>query len=547
MATDRSSAHENEPDDYPQVRPAKFPQAAPEPVGPSEPIVIPRRELLAVAIWTIVADLTIFRAYGFSGPAVFFAATIPILLLRHHFKKPTRATWLCSGLLGLIVARLLWSGSGWAVFTGMVLVAALAIAAAGFVPMVIESLLVMLRSLGDGAVRVMAYRIPVRKRSATTIGPTVASIVLPLLAALIFAAIFVLANPSLRDLVGEKLNLAGNFVWGYFRTLSFWEILFCLVALLVGAGLIQPRFPDYRFGPLDEAPAAVIKDFQNPLHSAYRNTLVTLIALFAIYLGYEFMTLWRRDFPPGFYYAGYAHQGAAWLTVALALATVMLSWIFSGETLRDRRTYQLKRLAWGWSIANFLLALAVYHRLSIYVGYNGMTRLRIVGFFGISLVVIGFCLVLFKIRHDRGFWWLLRAQLLAFAMAVLTYSLFPVDYVAHRYNAWRVAASDLHPSVMIVVKPIDDEGMLPLIDLSNRCEHDPIIRDGVLALLARRQEEIESRNDASRWHWTRFQGASSVLYRALKSNELRWASYTDDEVLRSETIERFRIHAMKWY
>jgi len=60
---------------------------------------------------------------------------------------------------------------------------------------------------------------------------------------------------------------------------------------------------------------------RSPLYSAYRNTLMTLIVLFTIYLVFEFITLWRREFPPGFYYAGYAHQGAAWLTFALALAT----------------------------------------------------------------------------------------------------------------------------------------------------------------------------------------------------------------------------------
>ena len=49
------------------------------------------------------------------------------------------------------------------------------------------------------------------------------------------------------------------------------------------------------------------------VYPAFRNTLLTVIALFAAYLVFEFKTLWFRVFPEGFYYSGYAHQGAAWL------------------------------------------------------------------------------------------------------------------------------------------------------------------------------------------------------------------------------------------
>ncbi len=101
-------------------------------------------------------------------------------------------------------------------------------------------------------------------------------------------------------------------------------------------------------------------------------------------------TLWGREFPRGFHYSGYAHEGAAWLTLALAMATAGLSLVFAGRTLADPRLAVLRR--WGnvWAIQNLLLAVAVYHRLHIYIGFNGMTRMRTVGIFGISCVVAGF-------------------------------------------------------------------------------------------------------------------------------------------------------------
>ena len=119
--------------------------------------------------------------------------------------------------------------------------------------------------------------------------------------------------------------------------------------------------------------------------------------LFACYLGFELYYLWMREIPEGFYYSGYAHEGAAWLTVALAISTFTLGFIFHGALLAHPRIDTLKKLTWIWSAENFLLALCVYHRLYIYIGYNGMTRMRVVALFGIAAVVGGFALVVWKV------------------------------------------------------------------------------------------------------------------------------------------------------
>ena len=181
------------------------------------------------------------------------------------------------------------------------------------------------------------------------------------------------------------------------------------------------------------------------MYAACRNTLVTVIGLFAIYLVFEFKTLWWRVFPPGFHYSGYAHQGAAWLTVALALATLILSLALRGSILLDPRLRMLRRWAWIWSLENVLLAIAVYHRLYIYIGFNGMTRMRVVGIFGISAVLIGFLLVLWKIARNRGFLWLLRRHLWTVAIAVYLYSVIPVDVFVVQYNVRRILAGDPAP------------------------------------------------------------------------------------------------------
>ncbi len=49
--------------------------------------------------------------------------------------------------------------------------------------------------------------------------------------------------------------------------------------------------------------------------------------------------------------------------------------------------------------------------------------MRTIGFFGITIVVVGVILVVIKIRSDRSFWWLLRAQSVALALGIAIYSI----------------------------------------------------------------------------------------------------------------------------
>lgn len=518
-------------------------QAAAELAPVEFPVVAPvlAREIAAVSIWTLFADVLIFRTFGYSGPALFFAAVPALFYLGCPglAKGPARKCTIA--LILIVAARMVWLGSGLTVFSAVMLVVALAMSAAGHVPYVLESCVLAGRAMIDGAKRLTHYRLP-RRRVEVEKHRSIAFLSwgLPIVAALVFGGIFVLANPDLFNWVSDELVFLTDRIQLWFRGISIFEFPFCVFALLIGIGLMRPVVPLLSIGPADSEDAA-LESLRSPLYPAFRNTLLVLIALFAVYLVFEFTTLWKKEFPAGFYYAGYAHQGAAWLTYALALATAVLSTIFSGSMLRDDRIAVVRRLAWIWSALNILLAAAVYNRLLIYVGYNGMTRMRTIGFFGITVVVIGFVLVLYKIGRRRSFWWLVRSQLIAFMLTVIAYSVFPVDYVAHRYNARMILSGSMHPSVMIAVKPISDEGYLPLLQLTE-CD-DPIVRDGVLAMLAARQIELTEEPDS---HWTQWQGATELLKNRLQINEAMWADF-NDPVRRDEAIGEFREYAMEWY
>ncbi|TWU43721.1 hypothetical protein Q31b_12500 [Novipirellula aureliae] len=523
------------------------------------------QEILAVILWTLAADVLIFRSLGYSGPAVFFAL-VPIIFCVNRFRNrsaevgPTEASGhrlaiaVLSGLLLCVAMRLLWLGSAMTVCSGAVLVVGLAMAASGVMPFVLEGIAFASRLLFDGLVRLRQYRLPRRggnpsgdHQSEVAAGTSARSPwtwLLPIILGTIFASLFVMANPDLRGMVGEQFSKTWKRILTWASMTSPWELPFCVLALVIGAGLMRPRSGFTQFGK-EEVIEAEPNGTTASLLPAFRNTLILLIGLFCVYLSFEFSTLWRSEFPEGFYYAGYAHQGAAWLTIALAVATVLLSVIFSGEVLQDSRVNRLRTLAWVWSVLNLLLAMAVYNRLLIYVGYNGMTRMRTVGFFGITVVVIGFLLVLYKIAKHRSFWWLVRAQLIALVLTIVSYSLFPVDYVAHRYNAAKVATGYLHPSVMIAVKPIDNEGMLNLFRLVDH--PDPIIREGVKARLANRLEEIRKQRNRNPNHWTAFQAAENRLLKKLEAHKSVLQPYLGKPNARNDAGAVFTDYAMQWY
>ncbi len=269
------------------------------------------REFTALGLWTLFADLLIFRTLGYSGPAL-FVALAPLFFLAREFEGKEK--WIARivvVLLWLCAARLAWAGSSLTVTSAVMLILALAMVTSGCLPMVLEGIAYATRVLIDGLIWIFGHRLPgIARGDDRAHAPTTATWLLPIAATAVFGGIFVLANPDLLNWVSKRFTRFADRLWSWFDGLSVWEIPFCLIAFVLGAGLLRPLVPMLRFGPADtkhEIDSSELKPA--PLFAAYRNTLITLIVLFAAYLAFEFKTLWHRDFPPGFYYAGYAHQG----------------------------------------------------------------------------------------------------------------------------------------------------------------------------------------------------------------------------------------------
>lgn len=505
------------------------------------------RELLAVLLMVVLSDLTIYRGEGYAADALLFVVA-PLLLWIGAFRHESKwATFVVALLLGLAGIKLLWCGSWLLVLCGWSLLFAFAMTLAGLCPYVLETLVFAAQTIRSGYEGLQDYGRVLERRSDAQPRTPWLNVGLPIMTLLAFGTIFTLANPDLVTMFSTRVQAFVEVIKTWLDGFSFFEVAFWVAALWICVGLIRPQVSRPTSVAEDARSTAAIAEA--PLYAAFRNTLVAVIGLFAFYLVFEFDSLWFRDFPDEFFSSGrvhkYAHEGAAWLTLALAMATVVLSLIFRGKTLADPRLPALKRLAWIWSLENALLAITVYHRLGIYIGYNGMTRMRVVGLLGITCVVVGFAHVLWKIAFQKRFVWLLRRHLWTVAAAVFLFALLPVDALIHRYNVSRILSGDAAPSVQISVQPISSEGMLvlkPLLEADNE-----IIREGIRAMLAEqlgKSERLAARQ--KELGWSTFQLADRQLLEQLRELEPQLKSYAE-LAPRAEARQRFQDYAYQWY
>lgn len=527
-----------------------FGAGVPEAPAGLDPRPVGWRELVAVLLLVVLADVTIYRGHGYAGAALWFALAPLGLALGAPRPSGRWSTWVIGGMLVVLAGKLAWCGSDSLVAVGLVWLVALAVSLSGRKPYVLDVLVYAIQVPVAGGVGLARYAHATKRWDRGAPRGGWLTVVLPLVAIGVFGTIFVLANPDLMTSLGAKIRQVFDAVWKWVADfgLNWTEVVFWLIVAWAVAGLLRPLVRQSVFAGLGRPSLGMPEQetsAESPLYAALRNTLLAVIVLFAVYLVFEFKTLWFRTFPKGFYYAGYAHEGAAWLTVALALATGVLSLVFRGRVLRDPRLPGLRRLAWIWSGLNLLLALAVYHRLLIYIDFNGMTWMRTVGLIGMTAVVVGFVQVVWKIARQHSFVWLVNRHLWTLAIAIYVLAVLPVDMLVHRYNVRRILAGDLAPSVQIIVHPISAEGVLVLPDLMQ--SKDPIIREGIRALLAGWAEDMETlERQRVEQGWTSYQGADRVLLRQLRARQSQFQAYRDPEK-RGEAIIRFHDYAYQWY
>lgn len=515
------------------------------------PMVRGRYGVCLVLLMVALADVTFYRTKGFAGLAAFLAGASVLLCLGVPSRSLKAVTWLVWGMLAMSAWRLADCGHAALLLCGFWLLVALVVAFRGRIPFVFDVLIFAMECLPGGGEFLHSLNGSLKERITRSIDAPQArpgaEIVFPLAAAVLFGSVFVMANPDIVSLFTGRLDLLLEWMAEFVSQFSFGQIVFwCAVAWLTG-GLLRPTITRFMASDWEREPAAVAdgRPVFAPMYAAWRNTLLTLIVLFVVYLTFESRAFVRREPPEGFTYSSYAHEGAAWLTVALAMATLTLSIIFRGLTMADDRLPGLRRLAMVWTVLNLALAVAVCNRMLLYVDFNGMTRMRVVAFLGIGAVVAGFLLVVRKIYRHQQFSWLLQRQLWVVGLAIWLFAVLPVDSLIHRWNVHQILNGNPAPVVQITAHQLDDACLPVLLPL---CEDsDPVVARGIAALLnirvGRLQESIDENRKAG---WTAWQGHQSRALSALNTASSKWDIF-DSRVSAAAALQRLSDEALEKY
>ena len=506
------------------------------------------REIIAVLLGIVLCDTTIYHGRGFAGLAVLVAG---IALLFFFGSSNSKRNLWCIILLLLAIftsLKLFWNGCEGVFLAGLAILLSLGAILAKWEFSVSGVLKYSFIAPFFGGKGIFQYTKALSKFGLWPKTNAMAAFLLPLGILIIFGIIFTRANPDLVKFVWEKWEQFCVYFNEWLPDIGS-HLLFWGVTAWILVGL-------FRFGNTNDRPyMATFIEPETPArdqmyYAAYRNTLIAVIVLFSVYLVFEFKTLWFRDFEEGFYYAGYAHVGAAWLTVALALSSLVLSTIFRGSLFEHPRIGLLQNLAWCWSFLNIVLAVAVYHRLLIYIDFNGMTRMRVIGILGITAVLLGFFGVIVKIAKRYDFVWLVRTFMASVLSMTLLGILLPVDYLVHSYNVSRILKNDLAPAVQTSTQLQWNsvEGFLPLFTLID-CD-TPEIADGIKATIVQEYHYLRNRSyyrHSQGYPWTEFQGAEYLFYKNIEKYQEELEPYLADAVKSSDGVKQFKDYVYRWY
>lgn len=355
----------------------------------------------------------------------------------------------------------------------------------------------------------------------------VETVAIPLLICLAFAGVFLLSNPIIQDtsqrwydaFEGGLANIVELYAPNVLR-IFFWGISIVFAGMLLRPAILRASensgWHTEKVVPGSDQSGSALR---------YRTALNTLIAvniLFALYNSVDLYYLIVRDaLPAGLNHSQYTHQGAFWLTVALAMTTVVVGWLFHGDLNFHEHRTTLLRLAGLWLAQNFVLASWVFLRVHMYVEYNGMTRMRIVAIAGTVLVIIGLVLVTVKAFRRLSLTWLVRKELGAFLIACLLLAVLPLDYLSWRYNGPDIMhSSPPRTSVQLTRQYISPEGLATLVDLLDH--PDPIIAEGVAALMGKWYFGVGQRyahGNVQLDRWTHYQLSTAWCARVFAAHE----------------------------
>ena len=444
------------------------------------------RELVAALALVAAADTVVRRSAGLAvgGPGValfvLFVAAVVVVAARARLRAP-RAL-VIAGILVALALRCAYGSNEGVLAISMLAVPALALAIRSRTASTADVVASVGATFVTTHTRLAAAFRGVRdilaSRRETKASERLAQVLVPLLLAGLFVAIFALANP----LVGAWLDRATR----AFPIPGVEDLVFWFVTLVGSVLLLRPALKRLPLAASAETTSGAT-DGQVALA---RNTLVALNAIFLLENLLDATYLWAGSPPPGVSERAYAHEGAAWLTVAIALVTVVVGVLFRGALAHDPKAKATRALAFVWLAQGAVLALGTYRRLWIHIRTSGTSSVRILGIVGTTLVVVALVHVGYKLLRGRSFVWLLRRQLDAIALGLLAFALAPTHRLSAPVNLRRVMAHEYQALVHVEEETREAESATSFLPML--AHDDERIRRGIAALLLDERDHLRS-------------------------------------------------------
>lgn len=393
------------------------------------------------------------------APLVMSLMPVLLLIATRRFRLSPRLGVL-TAVFGLALVRCAWRESfgAWAVVVPSFVAMSIAMRSRNVSVLEgVASLFAMPRKL---PMRIASFFVGFPRKDATR-QVQMRAIVIPLALVLAFGIVFSLANPVLREVA---LRCARAVAEGSaadampFIAFAF-GVLFAIPALR----------PTVRFRKTDES---LVEAPQDVLVA--RNALFALNGIFAAYNLLDVVHLWAGAPPWGTSTQAYAHDGAFWLTISLAMTTVTAAVLFRHGVVQ-------RRLAFAWLAQNLFLGLGTYRRIAIHVSTSGLSSLRIAGMVGTTVVLSGVVLVAWKLFSRKSTMWLVRRQLDAAVLGLALFAVAPTHMIGARVNVARIEAGDYRALVHVHEQARETESaaeLLPLLD-----HPDLRVRQGVAVYL----------------------------------------------------------------
>jgi uncharacterized protein DUF4153 len=373
-------------------------------------------------------------------------------------------------------------------------------------------------------------------------------VLVPIIVCLLFLVIFYNASPVFAQTLDDLFETFTNWFEDFFHLFTFGRMLTWLLWLMLFAALIRPVVRSWIANLLARCTENLEppKNMQSSNYATAVSTLLSVNLLFLLFNIQDSVYLYfKAELPPGIAYYKFAHNGCGWLTVGLILSTAVIGLIFRGRMNFHPRGGLLRALACVWVLLNGVMAVGALRRLQMYVNYNGLTRLRLVGLYGVVLVIVGLAVMVWKVRKAKNFAWLVRRDLLAFWIIAVLLALTPRDTVCVQYNVSEVMSGNHRPLATIMGKTWAAGAlprMIPLLDYEG--EKQETIRKGVAGLLGRRLLKLRA---ATTERWTEWQWADAWALGRLEQVAGRLDTTLPLEGHRSPAESRLGSYARRWW